>query len=392
MSEIKKFTENENKITLVNNNYENKKAKVILQNKNNTTSNPIQLSQDEQIITLTDPVNGVINVELSIYNLKINGDYALRVETYNEDDFKLEMSMIDRDRVLINLINNIDFDIEDIVINNLNSLLDGENTFNLFDNNIIKFTDSNTIELSKDFFSETISNAKNLIKNSSNNQDENFNFRKCTKKIIRKIIRIFDSSYTIKIHPDNVFIPKNFENRVKDNFTILTSGNIINIDKQFGSFYSLLDNIGDEIIFDRGIKRNQNTTSEFNVLKITKTGETTSLVQFYTGAKREYKDGETLTFPFFGKLITILFGSVLLNISPEKLDEKLDEKLRDTLIKKNYINKNRSGNKISERKNVGTQVKYLLSLDKDQLAKKEKIQDKSAYSRLLRIKGGRTLL
>jgi hypothetical protein len=185
-----------------------------------------------------------------------------------------------------------------------------------------------------------------------------------------------------------VFIPKNFENRVKDNVTILTSGNIINIDKQFGSFYSLLDNIGDEIIFDRGIKRNQNTTSEFNVLKITKTGETTSLVQFYTGAKREYKDGETLTFPFFGKLINILFCSVLLNISPEKLDEKL----RDTLIKKNYINKNRSGNKISERKNVGKQVKYLLSLDKDQLAKKEKIQDKSAYSRLLRIKGGRTLL
>ena len=316
----------------------------------------------------------------------------MRVETYNEDDFKLEMSMIDRDRVLINLINNIDFDIEDIIINNLNSLLDGENTSNLFDNNIIKFTDSNTIELSKDFFSDTISNAKNLIKNSSNYQDVNFNLRKFTKRIIRKVIRNFDSSYTIKIHPDNMFIPKNFENRVKDNVTILTSGNIINIDKQFGSFYSLLDNIGDEIIFDRGIKRNQNTTSEINVLKITKTGETTSLVQFYTGAKREYKDGETLTFPFFGKLITILFGSVLLNISPEKLDEKLDEKLRDTLIKKNYINKNRSGNKISERKNVGTQVKYLLSLDKDQLAKKEKIQDKSAYSRLLRIKGGRTLL
>ena len=387
MSEINNFTQDVNRITLVNNNYKKKQAQVILRDPSNT--NLIELSQDEQTIILKKSVYDVVNVELSIYNLKINGNYTLRVETNNDDDFKLEMSMVDRDREFINLINNLDIQINDVIIDSLNSLLNGDSIFELTDSNIITYQDDNTIVLSKDFLTTTISYVKNLIRNSNNNLDENFSFRKFTKKIIRKVLRNFDPSFTIKIHPDNMFISESFKNIVKDNVKIINSGNSINTDKEDGNYYSLLDNIGDIINFT-GWKG-------YLALRITKISETKTLLQINRdnrgfGRGKEYEDGETYTLTFLGKTINILFGSVLVNIK-----EEVDEDLRDILIKKNLVNKNRSGSKVLERLNVGAQVKHLLTLDenvevnKNQWSKnkKEKLQNKSADSRLLRLKGRR---
>lgn len=388
MSEIGNFTQDVNRITLVNNNYKKKQAQVILRDPINT--NLIELSQDEQTIILKNSVDDVINVELSIYNLKINGNYTLRVETNNADDFKLEMSMVDRDRESINLINNLDIQINDVIIDSLNSLLNGDSIFELTDSNIITYQDDNTIILSKDFLTTTISYVKNLIKNSNNNLDENFSFRKFTKKIIRKVLRNFDPSFTIKIHPDNMLISESFKNIVKDNVKIIKSGSIINTDIEDGNYYSLLDNIGDIINFTGWKDR--------IALRIRKISETKSLLQINRdnrgfGYGKEYEDGETYTLTFLGKTINILFGSILVNIK-----EEINEDLRDILIKKNLVNKNRSGSKVLERLTVGAQVKHLLTLDenvevnKNQWSKnkKEKLQNKSADSRLLRLKGRRS--
>lgn len=387
MSEIGNFTQDVNRITLVNNNYKKKQAEVILRDPNNT--NLIELSQDKQSIIFKNSVDDVVNVELSIYNLKINGNYTLRVETNNADDFKLEMSMVDRDREFINLINNLDIQINDVIIDSLNSLLNGDSIFELTDSNIITYQDDNTIVLSKEFLTTTISYVKNLIRNSNNNLDENFSFRKFTKKIIRKVLRNFDPSFTIKIHPDNMFISESFKNIVKDNVKIIKSGSSINTDKEDGNYYSLLDNVGDIINFTGWKGR--------IALRITKISETKTLLQINRDNRgfergKEYEDGETYTLTFLGKTINILFGSVLVNIK-----EEIDEDLRDIFIKKNLVNKNRSGSKVLERLNVGAQVKHLLTLDenvevnKNQWSKnkKEKLQNKSADSRLLRLKGRR---